>query len=129
MANRDFKFTQAIEREVKFLAFQISGIPTGGAGGACIATPSLGITSVVAAAGTDPEIVVTLDDRYNALLSCVGTTGDGAACDFVTFKNQTVATDGVFTLKLGSTGVAANPITLADIVQVFVALKNTSVER
>ena len=60
MANRDFKFTQAIEREVKFLAFKISDIPGAGAGGACDATQSLGIASVVADSGADPEFVVPL---------------------------------------------------------------------
>ena len=133
MANRDFKFTQAIEREVKFLAFKISDIPGAGAGGACDATPSLGIASVVADPGVDPEIVVTLEDKYNGLLSCVVTTADGAACNSCSFKSESVATNGVFTLKLGSyeflsTGVGVNP-TAFDVIQVLVTLKNTSVAR
>tara|TARA_R110000824_G_scaffold161124_1_gene336263 strand:+ start:8174 stop:8575 length:402 start_codon:yes stop_codon:yes gene_type:complete len=133
MANRDFKFTQAIEREVKFLAFKISGIPLAGAGGACTATPSLGIKSVIAVAGADPLITVTLEDKYNGLLSCVATTGEGAACNSVSFNAESVATNGVFTLKLGSyeflsTGVGVDP-TANDVIQVLVTLKNTSVAR
>ena len=133
MANRDFKFTQAIEREVKFLAFEISDIPLLGAGGACTVTPSLGIASVVANAGGDPVITVTLEDKYNALLSATANTSVGANCQFVNFLEETVAVDGVFYFKLSSFseldgGAAVVPID-ADKLQVFVALKNTSVAR
>tara|TARA_R110002110_G_scaffold25389_2_gene94263 strand:- start:10394 stop:10837 length:444 start_codon:yes stop_codon:yes gene_type:complete len=147
MANRDFKFTQAIEREVKFLAFQISGLDIipAGAGAEEVfvtATPSLGIKSVrvhatapggVTTIDADPLITVTLEDKYNGLLSCVATTGAGAACQFVSFSGEMVAVDGSFSLKLGSyefldTGTGVVP-TASDIVQVLVTLKNTSVAR
>ena len=60
MANRDFKDVQALEREVKILAFTVSVL-----NGTPVVTPSTGVTSVTEASG---DYTITLDDKYSSLL-------------------------------------------------------------
>lgn len=117
MANRDFKDVQALEREVKILAFRLTGINAG----TPVATPNTGIESVAQAGG---DITITLEDKYSSLLSCQLTLGatDGVVASGV----AAYQTDTVSTTKTVVIDTAGSPDG-NDTLDVALFLKNSSV--
>ena len=116
MANRDFKNVQALEREVKILAFTLSGLD-----GTVVATPSTGITSLVESSG---DYTITLDDKYSSLLCAQVTLGatDGD-CDLTQAHINSEDVDGAKTVVIDTAGTAA----ATDRLHVVLYLKNSSV--
>jgi len=116
MASRDFKNVQALERQVKILAFTVSALD-----GTPVATPSTGVASITEGSG---DYTITLDDKYSSLLCCQLTLGatDGAQGLTGAFL-QSEDVNGAKTLVVDSTGTAdAN-----DRLHVALYLKNSSV--
>lgn len=116
MANRDFKDVQALEREIKILAFRLTGIN----GGTPVATPDTGVASVAQAGG---DITITLEDKYNSLLSCqltLGATDGEAAATAVAYQSDTVSTTKQ--IIIDTAGADAN-----DTIDVALFLKNSTV--
>ena len=123
MANRDFKDVQALEREVKILAFRLTGIN----GGPPVATPNTGIASVAQAGG---DITITLEDKYSSLLSCqltLGATDGAAAATLAAYETDTVSSAGTMTFYTVTGGSAADPTNGATLLMVF-DVKNSSVK-
>tara|TARA_R110000824_G_scaffold7968_4_gene36349 strand:+ start:2936 stop:3289 length:354 start_codon:yes stop_codon:yes gene_type:complete len=116
MANRDFKDVQALEREVKILAFTVSVL-----NGTPVVTPSTGVTSVTEASG---DYTITLDDKYSSLLCCQLTLGatDGTQGLTGAFL-QSEDVNGAKTLLVDSIGTAD----ATDTLHVALYLKNSSV--
>ena len=117
MANRDFKDVQALEREVKILAFRLTAIN----GGTPVATPNTGIASVAQSTG---DITITLEDKYSSLLSCqltLGATDGVAGATLAQYESDTVGTSK--TILVDTSGTLA----AEDTIDVVLFLKNSSV--
>ena len=117
MANRDFKDVQALEREVKILAFRLTGINAG----TPVATPNTGIASVAQAGG---DITITLEDKYSSLLSCqltLGATDGAAAATLAAYQEDTVSTTKTIVIDTAGSPDAN------DTLDVALFLKNSSV--
>jgi len=111
MANRRFQDVQALQREMKIIAGQVSD--TG-------ALP-LGVSDVAIDTGTSPHsLVVTLEDKYNDLYSA---SAHLAAASSVT-AIQKIGFTNNNTITLTS---ASGNFTTAEIVHLTLFLKNTSV--
>jgi hypothetical protein len=117
MANRDFKDVQALEREVKILAFTVSALN----GSTPVATPSLGVASIGVSSG---DYTITLEDKYNSLLCAQVTLGATDGVQGLTgafIESEDV--NGAKTIVIDTTGTAdAN-----DRMHVSLFLKNSSV--
>ena len=117
MANRDFKDVQALEREVKILAFRLTAINAG----TPVATPNTGIASVAQAGG---DITITLEDKYSSLLSCqltLGATDGAAAATLAAYQTDTVSTTKTIVIDTAGSPDAN------DTLDVALFLKNSSV--
>lgn len=116
MANRDFKDVQAIEREVKILAFTVSAL-----NGTPVATPSTGVASITESSG---DYTITLDDKYSSLLCAQVTLGatDGD-CDLTQAHVESEDVNGAKTVVIDTAGTAA----ATDRLHVALYLKNSSV--
>ena len=113
MANRRFQDVQALQREMKIIAGQVSD--TG-------ALP-LGVSDVAIDTTTSPHsLVVTLEDKYNDLYSA---SANLAAASSVT-AIQKIGFTNNNTIALTS---ASGNFTTAEVVHLTLFLKNTSVAR
>ena len=117
MANRDFKDVQALEREVKILAFTVSALNA-----TPVVTPSTGVASVTESSG---DYTITLEDKYSSLLCCQLTMGatDGTQGVTTAFL-QSEDVNGAKTLLVDTTGTAD----ATDTLHVALYLKNSSVK-
>lgn len=118
MANRDFKDVQALEREVKILAFTVSALDSG----TNTVTPSTGVASSTIAGDT---VTITLTDKYSSLLCAQLTMGatDGTSISGNGPLLKTEDVDGAKTVVVDLTaGPDGN-----DSLHVALFLKNSSV--
>ena len=117
MANRDFKDVQALEREVKILAFTISALNA-----THVVTPSTGVASSTIAGDT---VTITLTDKYSSLLCAQLTMGatDGTS---ISGNGPLLKTEDVDGAKTVVVDLVAGPDG-NDSLHVALFLKNSSV--
>lgn len=123
MANRTFNDAQALEKEIKTLFAKIS---IGATGAPTLVKPgSLGIASVARSAQGD--YLITLEDKYPALMGVQGILLDSSAED-ITFQVKAEDVDGTGTISVftNTAGTATDPSNGSVILLTF-HLKNTSV--
>lgn len=123
MANRTFNDAQALEKEVKTLFAKIS---IGATGAPTLVKPgSLGIESVARSAQGD--YLITLEDKYPALMGVQGILLDSSAED-ITFQVKAEDVDGAKTISVftNTAGTATDPSN-GSVILLTIHLKNTSV--
>lgn len=125
MANRRFFTTQSLSREVKsvyaYVSIGASGAPT------LNTNKSIGITSITRdSAGV---YIITLDDKYNALLHFNVMMLEATAED-ITFQVESEDVDGAKTIQFQckAAAVETDPSN-GSVLLIKIDLKNTSVAR
>lgn len=119
MANRDFKDVQALEREVKILAFTVGSLDTG----TNTVTPSTGVASSTISSDV---VTITLTDKYSSLLCAQltmgATDGTSIAGNAPLLKAEDVNGAKTVVVDMGGTTPDGN-----DSLHVALFLKNSSV--
>tara|TARA_R100001129_G_C5186015_1_gene209341 strand:+ start:31 stop:393 length:363 start_codon:yes stop_codon:yes gene_type:complete len=119
MANRDFKNVQALEREIKILAFRVSGLDNS----TNTVTPSTGVASSTI---SGDRVTITLTDKYSSLLSAQLTMGasDGTSISGNGPLLQSHDVSGAKTVLVDMGGATPDA---NDTLDVALFLKNSSV--
>ena len=119
MASRDFKNVQALERQVKILAFTVSSLNTG----TNTVTPATGVASSTI---TSDTVTITLEDKYSSLLCAQLTMGatDGTSISGNAPLIKSEDVNGAKTVVIDLQGATPDA---NDSIHVALYLKNSSV--
>ena len=121
MASRDFKNVQALERQVKILAFTVSSLNTG----TNTVTPATGVASSTI---TSDTVTITLEDKYSSLLCAQLTMGatDGTSISGNAPLIKSEDVNGAKTVVIDLQGATPDA---NDSIHVALYLKNSSVTK